>query len=76
MIQVTHHAALRYQERVAACGIGEARRRIREHDRVLQVAVDFGAPVVRLSDGTGLFDSRGDEIWINPRPIGFGVELD
>ena len=52
MIQVTHHAALRYQERVAACGIGDARRRIREHDRVLQIATDFGAPVVKLSDGT------------------------
>ena len=25
---------------------------------------------------TGLLDARGEEIWINPRGMGFGVDID
>jgi hypothetical protein len=53
VIHVTHHAITRYQERVAAVGTGEARRRILAHERTLQIAADFGAPVVRTGDGVG-----------------------
>lgn len=51
MIHVTHHAITRYQERVAAVGTGEARRRILAHEKALAFAAEFGAPVVRNADG-------------------------
>jgi len=59
MIHVTNHAVRRYQERVAAVGTGEARRRIRLHERTLQIAADFGAPVVRNGEGVGFVVQGG-----------------
>ena len=70
-VHVTNHAIMRYQERVAACGIGEARRRIREHDRVLQIAADFGAPVVKLCDGTRFVLKGGAVVTV----LGAGMPL-
>lgn len=58
-MKITNHAILRYQERIAAVGIGEARRRILEHETVLTIAADFGAPVVRNSDGVRFVIKNG-----------------
>jgi hypothetical protein len=59
MIHVTDHAVRRFQERIAAVGIGEARRRILSYLPMLEIAHDFGAPVVRTGDGMGLVLKHG-----------------
>lgn len=59
MIHVTQHALDRYQERVAPCGMTEARRRILAHINALEIANDFGAPCVRNGDGIGFVVKDG-----------------
>lgn len=59
MIHVTKHAVARYQERVAPVDAGEVRRRILQHEPTLQIAIAFGAPVVRNGDGVGFVLHNG-----------------
>lgn len=64
MIHVTDHAIRRFQERVAAVGIGEARRRILAHLPTLELAARFGAPCVRTGEGVGLILKHGSVVTV------------
>lgn len=64
MIHITDHAIARYQERVAAVETGEARRRIMVHEHALNVAVEFGAPCVRNSDGVRFLVRAGSVVTV------------
>ena len=51
MIVISDHALRRFNERIAAVGNGEARRRILEHRAMILTAIEFGAPCVKCADG-------------------------
>lgn len=59
MIHVTHHAKMRYQERVAAVSLEEAERAILKHEKTLAVANRFGAKCVRNGEGVGFLVNGG-----------------
>jgi hypothetical protein len=54
MIHVTTHAIQRFQERVAACTIDEARSRILAHSKAIEAAAAFGCEIVRCGTGERL----------------------
>lgn len=52
---VSQHAALRFVERIAPhMSLAEARAEIASHARAIEIAAQFGAPVVRLGNGAKL----------------------
>jgi hypothetical protein len=54
MIHVTPHAIARFQERVTACTLAEAREHILSHAKAIQSAADFGCEIVRCGGGERL----------------------
>lgn len=52
-VRVTKHAIDRYIERIAPVDRDEALRRISAHKPTLEIANEFGAPMVRDGDGVG-----------------------
>lgn len=59
MIHVTHHAKLRYQERVSNVSLDEAERAILRHEPTLGIADRFGATCVRNGEGVGFLVKGG-----------------
>ena len=52
---VSQHSAQRYVERIAPhMSLAEARAEIASHARAIEIAAQFGAPVVRLGNGAKL----------------------
>lgn len=58
-VQVSLHAIARWQERVAACSVEEARAAILASARVIERAVEFGASTIRLGNGARLIVDNG-----------------
>ncbi|GGO96418.1 hypothetical protein [Stakelama pacifica] len=68
MIEVTHHAAQRYVERVnPALSLDEARREIMSHERAIMVAIQERCTCVRLGCGAKLVLVNGRVVDVRER---------
>ena len=68
MIEVTHHAAQRYVERVnPALSLDEVRREIMSHERAIMVAIRERCECVRLGCGAKLIVREGRVVTVFER---------
>jgi hypothetical protein len=76
-ISISHHAAVRYIERVDPCLTPvEAVSAIRQHDRAIDVAALFGCPLVKLGSGARLVLIGWDVVTVlarDQRPPSWGI---